>query len=129
MSSYYKQINGVKYDRSLYEAAAQMVAGERDGRIGAEDGKKLAAMRYDGPGSTPTETRTMAKIKRDFNVTDAGSEAMSTTSRSLSHLPIQKRRAAIAKILGDVPSGTAKLGSAAQQQQQVGQASQSAQQA
>ena len=39
--SYYKQIEGVKYDRELVEAADEAVAGRGDGRISRADAEKL----------------------------------------------------------------------------------------
>jgi len=39
MSSYYKEINGVKYDKAMLEAADKSIEGKGDGRISLEDSK------------------------------------------------------------------------------------------
>jgi hypothetical protein len=90
MASYYKQINNVKYDRGLLDLADQLTQSERDGRISKADGAALAEARYDGGKSTKIENKTVAKIRREYNFTDAGADSFERTSRSIAQ---QNRRA------------------------------------
>lgn len=39
MSSYYKTIDGVKYDRELLELADKLTQGQGDGRLSTDDAK------------------------------------------------------------------------------------------
>ena len=47
-TSYYKTINGEKYDRSLLLLAENLVKGQGDGRISENDMKKLVSSALDG---------------------------------------------------------------------------------
>lgn len=93
--SYYKQINGARYDRALLDLADQLQSGPRDGRISKADGEQLANARYDGDQSTAVESRTARKIRREANFTPAGRDAFEHTSRSRAQ---QIRRANEAKL-------------------------------
>ena len=68
-SSYYQQIDGIKYDRSALNAAKLAVQGRGDGRVSLDDAEKLVAEMVDGPGVTKIEFRTAFKILADFNFT------------------------------------------------------------
>ncbi|HIL14546.1 MAG TPA: cell envelope biogenesis protein OmpA, partial [Deltaproteobacteria bacterium] len=57
--SYYKTIHGVRYDRSLLEAADERIAGQGDGRISEQDAKELVELSKDGGRVTETELRTL----------------------------------------------------------------------
>ena len=58
--SYYKVINGVRYDREMLEIADKTTAGQGDGRISVEDAKKLIEAVKDANSYTDTEKTTMA---------------------------------------------------------------------
>ncbi len=85
-TSYYKQINNVKYDRSVLELADQLQAGQGDGRISKDDAKKLSAAVYDGfNGSsvrTKTEDKTVRRIYNTANFTPAGRDTFEKANRS-----------------------------------------------
>lgn len=70
-SSMYKQINGVKYDRSALDLAEHL---HKDGKIDVGDAKKLWKDVEDGPGVTETEKRTIAYIRDTFTLTDGAKE-------------------------------------------------------
>ena len=46
--SYYKEIDGKKYDRELLEAADKAIGGSGDGRISLDDAKNLLSKVKDG---------------------------------------------------------------------------------
>ena len=68
--SYYQQINGVKYDRSLLLLAENLVKGQGDGRISEEDMKKLVKNALDNQLITSCEKSTLIYIVDNFNVTE-----------------------------------------------------------
>ena len=82
MASYYKQINNVKYDRQLLALADKLQSGRGDGRISAKDAKQISREVYDASTRTPTEDKTVRKIYREANFTDAGRDAFETSNRS-----------------------------------------------
>jgi len=65
--SYYKVINGVKYDRELFEAAQQF---EADGQISVKEAKVLFKDAHDGRGITGTERNTLEYIAAKMKLTD-----------------------------------------------------------
>lgn len=86
MSSYYKQINNVKYDRSTLEMATKLQAGQGDGRISKDDAQKLSASVYDGFNAnsvrTSTEDKTVRRIYNTANFTPAGRDSFEHANRS-----------------------------------------------
>ncbi len=70
MASYYKTINGVKYDRELLDAADEAVAGRGDGRISLGDAKTLLAEVKDGDSYTDCEKVTVKYIRENYKWTD-----------------------------------------------------------
>ena len=68
--SYYKQIDGVQYDRALVEAAEEAVAGRGDGRISRADAEKLLAYIIDGSKITAVEQATLIYLRDRFKWTD-----------------------------------------------------------
>lgn len=70
MASYYKTIDGVKYDRELLEAADEAVAGRGDGRISLSDAEKLLAEVKDGDSYTDCEKTTVKYIRENYKWTD-----------------------------------------------------------
>ncbi len=68
--SYYRQIDGVKYDDGLLKAAEEAVAGRGDGRISLDDAKKLLEEVKDGNSYTDIEKKTVAYIRDNFKWTD-----------------------------------------------------------
>ena len=79
--SYYKEINGKKYDASLIEAAEKAVAGSGDGRISQADAETLYAAVKDGDSYTDIEKDTVAYIRENFKWTDAADEWFRTEVR------------------------------------------------
>jgi len=70
MSSYYKRINGVNYDRAMIEAADKSVKGKGDGRISLDNAKTLVEKMEDGGKITDTELRTLNYILRNYKMTE-----------------------------------------------------------
>ena len=69
-TSYYKQIGGEKYDRSLLLLAENLVKGQGDGRISEDDMKKLFESACDGNGITNYEKNTLYHIYYNFKCTE-----------------------------------------------------------
>ena len=69
--SYYKIIDGVKYDRSLLTAARFAASGPRDGRISLADAQQLLQKITDGNKVTQIELMTIAYIRQRFRWTAA----------------------------------------------------------
>ncbi len=64
--SYYKIIDGQKYDRQLLEAAEEFVTGKGDGRISYDDALTLFKMAQDRGVITRIEKNTLAYIRDHF---------------------------------------------------------------
>lgn len=64
--SYYKVMDGVRYDRELYEMAEKYVA---DGQISGPEAKALWKQAEDGPGVTDIESRTLLYVLKNFKCT------------------------------------------------------------
>ncbi len=79
--SYYKIIDGNKYDAELIEAAEKAVAGRGDGRISLDDAKDLLAKVMDGNSYTDVEKDTMAYIRDNFKWTEDADEWFRTEIR------------------------------------------------
>jgi len=71
MSSYYKKIDGVDYDKAMLDAADESIKGRGDGRISHEDAKALFEKMKDGGKITDTELRTLDYIYKHYKLTDA----------------------------------------------------------
>jgi len=70
VASYYKTIDGVKYDRELLEAADTAVAGRGDGRISLADAEKLLLQVKDGDSYTDVEKVTVKYVRESYKWTD-----------------------------------------------------------
>lgn len=79
--SYYKTIDGKKYDGELLEAAEKAVAGRGDGRISMEDAKMLLEKVKDGDTYTDIEKDTIAYIRDNFKWTEEADEWFRTEIR------------------------------------------------
>jgi hypothetical protein len=74
MASYYKVIDGKKYDASLIEAAEEAVKGRGDGRISMSDAEILLEKVMDGDTYTDVEKDTMSYIRDNFKWTNEADE-------------------------------------------------------
>lgn len=68
--SYYRIIEGKRYDRGLLDAADERVEGKGDGRISENDLIELVELSRDGRGITETELETLNYIKIHYNLTE-----------------------------------------------------------
>ena len=68
--SYYIEIGGEKFDRSLLLLAENLIKGKGDGRISELDMKKLFESACDGGRITKIEKNTLYHIFYNFNCTD-----------------------------------------------------------
>ena len=70
----YKTINGVKYDKSLLEAAEKAIEGVGDGRVSFDDAKAIWADAMEDGKITTVENRTVKYILDHYNCTDKARE-------------------------------------------------------
>jgi len=73
-SSYYKQIDGQKYDKGMIEAADLSVQGKGDGRISEKDAKIIFMEAVDGNKITDIEYKTLDYIRKNYKWTSKGEE-------------------------------------------------------
>lgn len=71
-TSYYKTIDGIRYDRSLLLLADNLIKGQGDGRISEDDMKKLVNSALDGNKITDCEKKTLKFISKQYNTTENG---------------------------------------------------------
>ncbi len=74
MASYYKVIDGKKYDAGIIEAAEEAVKGRGDGRISLDDAKVLLEKVKDGDTYSAIEKDTMSYVRDNFKWTDEADE-------------------------------------------------------
>lgn len=79
--SYYKTIDGKKYDGELIEAAEKAVAGRGDGRISLEDAEMIFEKVRDGNSYTEVEKETIAYIRDNYKWTEQADEWFRTKIR------------------------------------------------
>jgi hypothetical protein len=95
--TYYKTINGKRYDRALLEKATELTQGRGDGRISIEDAQVLFEATQDRGLITTTEVRSLRYILNHFNLTDKAHEWMWEQLRR--QTPTQR---AVASILHEI---------------------------
>lgn len=72
--SYYKTIEGKKYDGEVIDLAEKLTSGTGDGRISMDDAKQLYDAVADGDSYTDIEKDTMAYVRENYKWTDAADE-------------------------------------------------------
>lgn len=73
VTSYYKVIDGLRYDRKIMEEAERRIEGAGDGRISKDDAEFLWEMFGDFGDITIVEERTLAYLQKNLKWTDAAS--------------------------------------------------------
>lgn len=73
-ASYYRIIEGKRYDRALLERVEALTQGRGDGRISQSDAQELWSLVQDGRGITPTERATLEYAQIAYQWTDAAVE-------------------------------------------------------
>ncbi len=79
--SYYKVIDGKKYDAELLELAEKLTSGAGDGRLSKDDASQLFDGVRDGDAYTDIEKDTVAYIRDNYKWTDAADEWFRTEIR------------------------------------------------
>ncbi|MFN8254256.1 MAG: hypothetical protein U0W24_01120 [Bacteroidales bacterium] len=79
--TYYKTIDGKKYDGDLLAFADAAVAGAGDGRISLKDAQELIGKVMDGKTYTDIEKDTMAYIRDNYKWTPEADEWFRTEIR------------------------------------------------
>lgn len=98
MKSYYKIIDGIRYDRTLLEAADRMTGGRGDGRISEEDAAKLLQQARDGNRITDIEKRTLQYIRNHYHWTEKAAAYWTTEMGLLVEMPLSFRVGRILKL-------------------------------
>lgn len=75
--SFYKIIDGQRYDRKVLELAEDLIQGRGDGRISRDDATQLVESVQDGKGITDTENKSLHYILDKYNFTDSAREWLS----------------------------------------------------
>lgn len=68
--TYYKIIDGKKFDKQMLDIAERTTAGKGDGRISLTDAKELIGAVTDGGRYTEVEKDTMAYIRENYKFTE-----------------------------------------------------------
>merc|ERR1719174_70256 len=71
--SYYKQIDGAKYDRELLEMAEAFA---QDGQVSYPEAKRLLDAAYDGKGMTEIEKKTLEYTVKNLKYSDKAANFM-----------------------------------------------------
>lgn len=79
--SYYKVIDGKKYDAEVIELAEKLTAGAGDGRLSKADAEQLLEAVMDGGTYTDIEKDTMAYVRDNYKWTDAADDWFRTEIR------------------------------------------------
>ena len=72
--TYYKTIDGKKYDGEVIDLADKLTAGRGDGRISKDDAAQLLDAVKDGDAYTDIEKDTMAYVREKYKWTDEADE-------------------------------------------------------
>jgi len=79
--SYYKTIEGKKYDGELIELADKLTSGAGDGRLSQADAEKIYEAVKDGDSYTDIEKDTVTYLRENYSWTDAADEWFRTEIR------------------------------------------------
>lgn len=79
--SYYKTIDGKKYDAEVLELADKLTAGAGDGRLSVDDARQLLEAVMDGGTYTDIEKESIAYVRDNYKWTDAADEWFRTEIR------------------------------------------------
>lgn len=79
--SYYKTIDGKKYDGELIELAEKLTAGAGDGRLSKADAEQILEAVKDGNSYTDIEKDTVKYLRENYKWTDAADEWFRTEIR------------------------------------------------
>ncbi|MBA2662034.1 MAG: hypothetical protein H0U74_07035 [Bradymonadaceae bacterium] len=80
--TYYKEIDGQKYDREILELADKLIEGQGDGRLSKADADSLLGAVKDGNTYTDIEKATVKYVRKNYKWTDAADEYFRTEIRS-----------------------------------------------
>ncbi len=79
--SYYKTIDGNKYDGELIELADKLTSGAGDGRLSVADAEQVLEAVKDGNSYTDIEKETVAYLRDNYKWTTAADEWFRTEIR------------------------------------------------
>jgi hypothetical protein len=79
--TYYKVIDGQKYDKEILDLADKLTDGQGDGRLSVADADQLLAAVKDGDSYTDIEKDTIKYVRENYKWTDAADEHFRTEIR------------------------------------------------
>lgn len=79
--SYYKTIDGKKYDGELIELADKLTTGQGDGRLSKEDASQILDAVKDGNSYTDIEKDTVKYLRDSYKWTEAADDWFRTEIR------------------------------------------------
>ena len=81
--SYYKEIDGIKYDKAILDIADEQIKGRGDGRLSEDDMKLIIKSVIDRKKITKTEYLTIFYLIKNYNITDKTLDALSEGCASI----------------------------------------------
>ena len=84
--SYYKEIDGIKYDKAILDIADEQIKGRGDGRLSEDDMKLIIKAVIDRKKITKTEYLTIFYLIKNYNITEKAYNGY-MINRSLSYFP------------------------------------------
>lgn len=79
--SYYKTIDGVKYDAEILELAEKLTSGAGDGRLSKADAEQILEAVMDGNSYTDIEKETVKYVRENYKWTEAADDWFRTEIR------------------------------------------------
>ena len=81
--SYYKEIDGIKYDKVIVDIADEQIKGRGDGRLSEDDMKLIINVVIDRKKITKTEYLTIFYLIKNYNITDKALDSLSEGCASI----------------------------------------------
>jgi len=81
--SYYKEIDGIKYDKVILDIADEQIKGRGDGRLSEDDMKLIINVVIDRKKITKTEYLTIFYLIRNYHITDKALDSLAEGCASI----------------------------------------------
>src|SRR6056300_781810 len=74
--SYYKEIDGIKYDKAILDIADEQIKGRGDGRLSEDDMTLIIKSVIDRKKITKTEYLTIFYLIKNYNITEKALDSL-----------------------------------------------------
>lgn len=81
--SYYKEIDGIKYDKAILDIADEQIKGRGDGRLSEDDMKLIIKYVIDRKKITKTEYLTIFYLIKNYNITEKALDSLAEGCSSI----------------------------------------------